>query len=374
MVKFFVWCFLILPWVIIPNARLSDWSRLPKETFFDFICLGIICFSFFSGLKKRYFNKYLSWLALWVFIVCGINWYLPMTLSFGNQRAVNLWTLEAMIHTFLALWTSYIILSYFEESDYLYIKKFIKCSALLICSVALLQKFGLDIYGKIAIYNNTNKFGAFLDNPNIVANYLALSVPFFLKKDIKHIIGLLLICFGLSQSSSEWSMLVAGVGVFIYALLWFRGNRAVLWSLIGGAGLAGAFAGLNIEYLLSHFGSHRVELWVVAWDKFKQNPIFGQGLGVVKSWDLHIPGISSVWYSVHNDWFEILIQLGVLGAVLFGIVVVAAIKKFNYKNVQGYDYFVSFLSFLVLMFAAFPMEVAPLALFGLLDWWGVETL
>lgn len=373
MTKFFQICFLLLPWIIIPNGKLADPFRLPKATFFDFICLGLICFSICNGLRKKYVNKYLSWFCIWVFITIGINWYLPFTLTFNNRQAINIWTLEPTIHFILALWSSYIALSYFEEGDYKSIAKYICFSSFLISFIGILQICGLDIYGKVAKYNLDNSICVFLDNPNIVGNYLALSLPFFLiQKNKIYIIGFILSVIALIFTNSLLSSFCGIIGLLIYLLLINRNKILHLFSYIA------LFFSMLILIFQKNFiiniMNGRIEIWSQAWIKFKENPIFGQGLGIFKTWELVIKNTKTL--SAHNDWLEIAIMLGILGIVFLLLIIVNSFKKFNYKieNKIGFVYFSSFVTFLFIMLGSFPLEIAPLALFGLLNWWAVETL
>ncbi len=279
-----------------------------------------------------------------------------------------------MIHFILALWASYVALSYFEKEDYQRIAKTICLSAGLLSAVCILQSFGLDIFGKIARYNFEHKFSAFLDNPNIAGNYLALSLPFFLLiKEKKYYFGLFLVSAGVILSQSLFSVICGVIGITICLLLMLRANKKVFFSLLFFCFIISILVICNFN-LFKPFFSGRLELWKMAWVNFKDNPIFGQGIGIFKTWE--ITPVDTKWLVVHNDWFERTIELGVVGLVLMLFVVVNSLKKFNYKidNKLGFVYLSSFISFLVLMLGSFPMEVAPLALFGLTTFWAVETL
>ena len=179
---------------------------------------------------------------------------------------------------------------------------------------------------------------------------------------------------GIIISHSELSMAVAGIGLTVYLLLTIKDRKILFWSALSVISIV--FTGIlfKIHLLMNLFGSHRVELWNIALVKFRNNPIFGQGLGIVKTWELKIPGLTTKWLSLHNDWLELAVQLGIVGIILILLVVINGIKKFNYSDKSNFAYLASFISFLVLMMGSFPLEVAPLALFGLVNWWGVEVL
>lgn len=361
---------------MIPNDKLADPFRIPKAVFFDLICMGLICFSLNTGLRKRYFNKYLAWFSSWVFFTIFLGFYLPFSLSFNNRQMINLTILEPMIHFILGLWASYVVLSYFDKDDYLKIARFVCISSILISSVGILQKAGLDIFGEIARYNHGNRICAFLDNPNLVGNYLCLTLPFFfLKENRKFIFGLMLAIIAIILTLSELSIACAIVGLIVYLLLINR--RKVIQIAVSVFILfSGAAIFLN-QKLVIGFASDRLNIWKAGWVRFKDNPIFGQGLGIVKSWGaMPNPVNNTRTLNLHNDWFEITVMLGIVGLVLLIIVIVNSIRKFNYRqdNVVGFVYLASFAAFLFLMAGSFPIEIAPLALFGLLNWWAVETL
>ena len=359
---------------MIPNDKLADPFRLPKSAFFDIICMGLICFSLFSGLHKRYFNKYLSWLAGWIFFVIFMNFYLPFILTFNNSQTVNFVILEPMLHCILGLWATYIVLSYFEKDDYEKIIKAVCISAFLISSVGLLQVLGIDIFGKISRYKYYNKLSVFLDNPGIVANYLALSLPFFLiRRQRIFKIGFILSVITIIISKSYFAMGCASIGLSLYLLLKnrnkiFRSGFIIFWLSIFG------WAVLNLNKLIPYF-SGRLWVWKEALKHFKDNPVFGQGLGVFQTFMI-TDSTHTKWSMAHNDWFELAIQIGIVGIVLLLAVLINSFRKFNYKsdNEIGFVYFASFATFLLLMLGSFPLEIAPLALFGLLNFWAVEAL
>lgn len=358
---------------MIPNDKLADPFRLPKATFFDLTCMGIICFSLFTGLRRRYFNKYLSWFVSWIFFTIFLGFYLPFTLSFNNKQVINLFILEPMLHFIFGLWASYIILSYFEKEDYIKLTKIICISSLLISSIGILQVLGLDIFGKMARYNHPYRICGFLDNPNIVGNYLCLTLPFFLlKENKKYIIGFILAIIGILLTKSELSIVGAIGGLIVY--LMFISRRKITYFIISIFTLFSIGWTFVNQKLIAGFMSQRLPLWKMAWVKFKDNPIFGQGLGIFKTWELTPNATKGL--VAHNDWFEIMIMLGVVGLVLLLALIINSIRKFNYKldNMVGFSYFASFLTFLFIMLGSFPLELAPLALFGLLNFWAVETL
>ena len=375
MTTFFTLCLLVIPWVIIPLPGIADPFRIPKSVFFDLICLGMIYLSLARGFFFNYKNKYLSWFTLWVFITIFINWFLPFSLTFNNRQTLNFWAIEPIIHFILALWLSYIALCVFDKEDFLRIAKTLCISASLVSVFCIMQKVGLDPFGKVATYNHDRHISAFLDNPNLVGNYLVLCFPFFfLFKEKKYWVGLGLTAITIFLAHSYTSIVALFVGILVFMFLSFRNKKTViLLSIL--AVVSGIFLFSNLIIPRFNIGfSDRFLCWQETLKHIKENPLFGQGMGIFNTFNVTIK--NSKWFQVHNDWLERVLELGVLGVFLMSLVIINSLRNFTYKidNKLGFVYLSSFIIFLVLMLGSFPMEIAPLALLGLIDWWGVEKL
>jgi tetratricopeptide (TPR) repeat protein len=74
------------------------------------------------------------------------------------------------------------------------------------------------------------------------------------------------------------------------------------------------------QRLFTFSGSFRPELWEVAWDEYRDNPILGGGPGTYEQyWNHHRP-IPHIVRDAHNVYLETLAELGVVGLVLLLIV------------------------------------------------------
>ncbi len=70
------------------------------------------------------------------------------------------------------------------------------------------------------------------------------------------------------------------------------------------------------ERLFSFSGSYRSELWHVAWDDYRDNPVLGSGPGTYEQyWDEHRPLEHKV-RDAHNLYVEVLAELGPMGLLL----------------------------------------------------------
>lgn len=374
-------CLLLMPWIIIPLANCSDFSRLPKATFFDLTCLGIICLGYWHGLKFSYRNKYLSALIIWLSIIITLNWYFPYTLIFDNRQLIHFTFIEPMLHSLLAIFATYVALCYFDEIDYEKFAKILCLSTVLVSGFCLLQFVGLDPYGNLSkYYGMANRYGrgicAFLDNPNIVGNYLCLCLPFlFYFKPLRYKLAIPLVVLTLLICKSVLPIIVSIIIILLYLFLKYYTNKVIIicLSFISLSLLSFAFI---FRHLLLLKLDERLVIWKHAWGFLKVNPLFGNGLNSFPSQQFKttIDNYTSLHLQAHNDWLQLACEIGVLGVVLIILVLINTIRNFNIKSNIGRCYFVSLIGFLLLMLGSFPLYIAPTALVGLLNFWAVEKL
>jgi len=77
----------------------------------------------------------------------------------------------------------------------------------------------------------------------------------------------------------------------------------------------------------------RVDLWEMAWEVWRAKPVIGGGLGILAA----LRGTPDVRCYPHNLVLELLSELGLLGAFLFGMLVIVAVKALGPVDVLGRD-------------------------------------
>lgn len=376
MINLIIFAIFILPWLIIPNNHLPEPTRIIKSAAFDFTMMAIICMAIINGLKYEYKNKYLGWLAITVFIGFALNWYYPLMVGFGY----NAGTIDSNIHFALSLFATICVCSTLERNDYIRIAKAVVFSATLVAIFAFLQIIGLDPMKRVARYTNTEvrHICALLDHPDILGNYLALSIPFFIYLlRLKYVIPLIIVLVVLFFTHSSLSTIAAFAAVFVFLLLKHR-KSYIFKIILALALLFGISACLNPDFNKLGTGfTGRINAWKTILTR-ADNPIFGQGLGIVKSYNV-VVGVGerkNYWIFAHNDYIEMYCGGGIILLFLFVLLIINSIRKFNYKsdNILGFSFLASFIAFLILMVGSFPMEIAPLAFGGLISFWGVEKV
>lgn len=371
MVNIIVIAILIIPWLIIPLNGIPEPTRLIKAAFFDFTMMGIIVMALLNGLKFEYRNKYLAFLSAWVFFSMACNWYYPLVRGIG----FNAGTIDSCIHSILAIVATILVCSSFERKDFIRCAKAICISSTLISIFGIFQVIGLDPMKHIAGYvsKEPRHIAALLDHPDLVGNYLCLSFPLFIYfGKPKYLISLGLCLVALLLTKSSLSIAASIIGLSVYLAFRYASNRIILLVISGFLILFIGFCALNSSFnKISGGFTGRVGAWqeIV---KRVDNPLFGQGLGIVKS--LNVRFGDNFWMFAHNDYLETFCSLGALGLFLLILVIIHAFKRFNYKedNQIGFAYYGCFVAFLITMCGSFPMEMPPLALNGLIAYWAVS--
>lgn len=371
MVNIIVIAILIIPWLIVPFNGIPEPTRLIKAAFFDFTMMGIIVFALLNSLKFEYKNKYLAWLSIWIFFTIICNWYYPLVRGIG----FNAGTIDSTIHFILAITATVLVCSNFQRVDFIRCAKAICISGTLISIFCIFQSIGLDPMRSIAKYGSKEPRHAvaLLDHPDIVGNYLCMILPLFIyfrKPKYYLCLGICLIALILSKSSLS---IVAGfIAVLLYLSFIFIKSKKILLSLIISFILFFSFCIFTPSMNKFYNGfTGRFSAWQEI-IKRTDNPLFGQGLGIVKSLQVSIG--NNFWMFAHNDYLEVYCALGALGLFLLILVIIHALKNFNYKedNQIGIAYYGCFIAFLIVMFGSFPMEIPPIALNGLVFYWAIS--
>lgn len=373
MVNILVIAILIIPWLIIPQNHIPDPTRLIKASFFDLTMFGIIVIALKNGLKFEYKNKYLAWFSAWVFITFIFGWYYPIDIGIGY----NVGMLDSMVHFILVIVATILVCSSFERIDFIRCAKAICISATLISIFCIFQGIGLDPMKNIARYGpkEPRHIAALLDHPDIVGNYLCMVFPLFLYfRKPKYYLCMTICIIALLLTKSSISIGAGFIGLFIYLIFNFQKSKKIIIGLLISLLLFIGFCIITPSFnKLSGGFTGRLN----AWEKMIEtmnNPLFGNGLGAVKSLGIGID--NNFWMFAHNDYLETYCSLGALGLFLLILVIIHSFKKFNYKedNQIGFAYYGSFIAFLIIMCGSFPMEMPPVALNGLIFYWAMSKI
>ncbi len=192
------------------------------------------------------------------------------------------------------------------------------------------------------------------------------SKKFVFKKYLKIYLLIAFVLILLTLTRSVW----IGLAVFVLSLLFIYGRKYLLKIAIVFLILIFAFLILNnytslkyydwdnisiirrmhtSTYLLSSW-EWRVKMWQEMVEYIPQSPIIGYGINTyryLREKQVYNP-IESTY--AHNDYLKILIELGVIGLILYLNLIFQTLKKLwqKYKNNQQAKYLISFLGILIL--------------------------
>lgn len=224
-----------------------------------------------------------------------------------------------------------------------------------------------DIFTSTA--SNFSSSGGF--GPNQVATVLGIAIFIMLTRlvltfkflDLKTIINLLLLIFftyrgiitfsrGGVLTALIVSVLFLGV-VFVYSkkIIKFRIIMLIVGLFIIGIGIW-TYASLQTSGLIDKrynnqnvsgtqkedVSSGRTELFAYEYQAFKENPIFGIGVGKVKEYRFSRTGIEA---ATHNELSRIMAEHGLLGIIAMSILVILPflIRLKNRSNIYFYSFF-----------------------------------
>ncbi len=183
-----------------------------------------------------------------------------------------------------------------------------------------------------------------IGNPNFLAAFLAISLPFFFRKNWFYFIPLLAGILLMSKASSAVLPAIAGSAYFLYKL---SGTRLVKYAIPATAITA------ILLYLFFDKGvldSPRFEYWTHAYRQVTAwwvTTVFGMGPGA--SWGRPFP--------IHSEWVSCFHQFGIIGIGLF----VSFIIKQFWKNSQDDILTSAFIVIVVNLMGNSALHYAPIA-------------
>ncbi len=154
--------------------------------------------------------------------------------------------------------------------------------------------------------------------------------------------AVLMLAFAVALVQGRGAALTLALGLAV--LVWVARHRGVrgpatrLVLLVGGAFAAanllvhgGVVGRLETLFNPASAGQDRFVIWTGAWRMFLHHPWFGTGLGTFwLAWPPYRnPADTSGGFYVHNDYLQIAIETGVVGAVLLITVLLATLARFR---------------------------------------------
>jgi Lipid A core - O-antigen ligase and related enzymes len=276
----------------------------------------------------------------------------PLTWSPNPFATLLGWTV------FLALWTAAYAVCHLPSSYLGWILLAVAVSTLFQAvygpmAHATGSEWILGLWGRV----NVDQVSGTFTNRNLFAGYLALTGPLAIGmwwSDRIPLVGRLpvllrvagallsgaLVGLALLASASRLGAAAGVFGMLVAGVLWLQRqkglNRAVRWSLYAtaAAALAAALwyglAPLVLRYVERGLESDRWEVWRLMLGELPWHYwMFGVGLGGFEAVFKTVQSAAlRVWYDhAHNDLLQWLLEMGIMGAVLFGIALLALWRR-----------------------------------------------
>lgn len=307
----------------------------------------------FQGLVNRSRNKFgMTRGAVGAIILFFISSIIAIFVSPNWWQALGIWRayfLEPILF-FVILLTSVK-----NEEDFDWAIWPLIISVFYVSFYALAQRFlGLPI---IAPWQSEMRVTSIFDYPNAVGLFVAPILPFVLAQAIKYfkiraskmklteaIILCVIFALGVGAiifAKSDGALIGLVAGFTIFGLIYNRKTRlAVAVTIIAISVVILAVPGVGQkvanQFLLGDWSGYvRQTIWSETWVMLKDNPLFGAGLAgyqAVFTPYHHARGIEIFMYP-HNIIFNFWSELGMLGLLAFGWVIISFFRKiiFNFK-------------------------------------------
>lgn len=153
-------------------------------------------------------------------------------------------------------------------------------------------------------------------------------------------IGVAVLTFALTRSATVIVAAIATVYVAVLVVLLRRASERARMALLVGSGLltAGLVVGAVLARgpLLMLLGrspdlTNRLDIWQAVGELVVERPAAGWGWGFWAPWAWPFEGFDTLnrigFLSAHNAWLDVLLQVGVIGLVLFAVLVLGALVR-----------------------------------------------
>ena len=328
-------------------------------------------------------------MAAWAFSVpClqGVrNKPLGLLMAWWGVRTLFLWTavvrsgqgypvgmLPGVLHALLLVLAYFSLCQLLTPLSYALIGKWLAVSTLGLLGYGLLQLVSLDqFFTQLSPAFEGDLLVGTIGNPTHFAAQLALLSPWlwlqsgWFWKGVSVLAFLLLLLCG-----STAGMLAYAAAFLVWG--WHRfSSRRVLFSGVVLAGL-GLFGVLSFQALNPH---GRWEAWGQFYSYFQHRPITGLGLGYVMELSkIFVPGHPLYgWRHVHNEYFQLAIEGGVIALALVSWLIYQTGQRFAraVKTPTVVACAASLVALLVNSLLNFPLHLAGIGAYGLFAYVGL---
>ena len=353
---FLYFLIIIVPFMTYPlsiNGITIHPRKIREVCFYSFAI--VIC----SFLQK---SKWLRYLIIW----CLLNWWLNFFMP--NESYV-------ILTNILSALIIYIGMKKLVEIGFLKIDIILR----IICLMALfqfswvtMQAFNID-----PIFYPVTATGApylaakmplcgWSGNPVLLSSFFACSVFLFLHyfKINNRPLLFFLISFPILFLRSATVAISFTAGGLFYLVNRYKFSRKTLW-----AGLTMAMFLILFFIFVKHPNTDRWLIWKrLIVDGIKIRPLVGTGLSMFSRLMIIDKRTATQWFEAHNDYLQMILELGTIGFILFSGFIISRFIKFfkSEKNNKQICIMSCLVAFLVSATSLFPMHIAQLSFIAII--------
>ncbi len=329
----------------------------------QYVQIGILilfCYSFFEkGKVVQILNKPLGAFILWCGLVTSANWIIVFSLTKHYPIKIFL----PFFNLLCLVWLYKIIVEYCTRNYIEKIFKWLKYSILIVLVYCVLQWFQLDQFFKsLETSVDMDCLVGTIGNQSHLAAFLAVVQPLFFNKNRQDILCLILLWIILILTGSV-SGLVCGTIVLLF-WLFFNNKKLALFSSILALLI---FSYIFITHSSFFTNSGRFDIWLKVFEIFKSKPITGMGLGSLSS--------NAHWQHLHNEYYQIALETGVIGLGLVLWCIWDYFKIFlTIKSDVAIKLVSMFLGFCLLGLFTFNAHLWLISVFGMMAYAGIYCI
>lgn len=324
--------FMVLPFMFISHGIVHEGHHIA------FVFLALVLAA--SQIKNNWIFSFLIYLYAWMLFICLYRlFYLVPGVIFVQAIDQYVYYIAGAV-VFIAVTRSQLSNEFFYNA--------ICIAALIQCALAVAQHFWIDpvvwflshFINAMALLDEHCMIGS-MGNNNFLCGFLAISLPFFFRRNWFYAIPLLAFVLYFGRTTSAFVPAVLGTAYFYH--------DRVHWKYLVGGGLVAALI-VTWYAIFNHtpfYSNPRWKDWADAltiWSQSTFGVTFGMGPGA--NW--------GKGYPMHNEWLQVLYQFGVAGMSIFVGYVVTIHRKNRIL-------FTSFIIILINMFGNYPLHLTPSA-------------
>jgi len=285
--------------------------------FVQIAILILFSYSFFVKQKNvQILNKALGAFICWAGLITSYSWIKVFAES--SHYPVKIFMPFFNLLCMIILYK--LIIEHLNQNGIEKILTWLKYSVIIMLFYCAAQYFRLDEFYKG--FSGHDELVGTIGNSMHLSGLLAILQPLFFKKSIENILSLCLIWILILLTGSA-SGLVAAISVILF-WFWFKNRKLAISCFI--VSIISLIT-LHLTNPTFFYNSQRFEIWKRAFEYIKNKFITGYGLGTFGIANIYPEG--AFWQHSHNEYLQIVFEIGCIGLILIIWVILDYYKVFK---------------------------------------------